>query len=59
MDAIILTGAISHSQYVTDGLKERLSWIAPIFIYPGEDELTALAHNAYRAMTGQQEIKTY
>jgi butyrate kinase len=59
VDAIILTGAISHSQYVTDGLKERLSWIAPIFIYPGEDELTALAHNAYRAMTGQQEIKTY
>lgn len=59
VDAIILTGAISHSQYVTDGLKARLSWIAPIFIYPGEDELTALAHNAYRAMTGQQEIKTY
>ena len=59
VDAIILTGAISHSKYVTDGVKERLSWIAPIFIYPGEDELTALAHNAYRAMTGQQEIKIY
>ena len=59
VDAIILTGAISHSQYVCDGLKTRLSWIAPIFIYPGEDELTALAHNAYRAMTGQQEIKVY
>ena len=59
VDAIILTGAIAHSEYVCNGLKQRLSYLAPIFIYPGEDELTALAHNAYRAMTGQQEIKTY
>lgn len=59
VDAIILTGAIAHSQYVCDSLKARLEFLAPILIYPGEDELTALAHNAYRAMMGQQEIKTY
>ena len=59
VDAILLTGAISKSEYVTSGLKERLSYLAPVFVYPGEDELTALAHNAYRAMTGQQEIKEY
>ena len=59
VDAIILTGAISQSKYVTDALKERLSYLAPVYVYPGEDELTALAHNAYRAMTGQEQIKEY
>ena len=59
VDAVILTGAMSQSKYVTDGLIKRLSYLAKVYVYPGEDELTALAHNAYRAMTGQQEIKEY
>ena len=59
VNAIILTGAIAHSNYVSGELRRRLEFIAPVFVYPGEDELTALAHNAYRAMTGQQEIKEY
>ena len=59
VDAVILTGAIAHSQYVTEGLRRRLSFLAPIFVYPGEDELTALAMNVLRAMRGEQEIKVY
>lgn len=59
VDAVILTGAIAHSQHVTDGLRNRLSYLAPIFVYPGEDELTALAMNVLRAMRGEQEIKVY
>ena len=59
VDAVILTGAMSQSKYVTDGLVKRLEYLAPVFIYPGEDELTALAHNVYRALNGQQEIKIY
>ena len=59
VDAVILTGAIAHSQYVTDALRRRLSYLAPIFVYPGEDELTALAMNVLRAMRGEQEIKVY
>lgn len=59
VDAVILTGAIVHSKYVSEQLTKRLEFLAPVFIYPGEDELTALAHNAYCAMTGQQEIKEY
>lgn len=59
VDAIILTGAIAHSQYVTDGLKRRIGFLAPVYIYPGEDELTALAMNVLRAMRGEQEIKVY
>ncbi len=59
VDAVILTGAIAHSQYITDGLKRRISFLAPVFVYPGEDELTALAMNVLRAMRGEQEIKVY
>ncbi len=59
VDAVILTGAMSQSKYVSGGLIKRLEYLAPVFVYPGEDELTALAHNAYRALTGQQEIKVY
>ena len=59
VDAVILTGAMSQSKYVSEGLIRRLEYLAPVFVYPGEDELTALAHNVYRALTGQQEIKVY
>ena len=59
VDAVLLTGAMSQSKYVSEGLIRRLEYLAPVFVYPGEDELTALAHNAYRALTGQQEIKVY
>ena len=50
---------MSHSKFVSEGVKKRVSYIAPVFVYPGEDELTALALNAYRAMIGEQEIKEY
>ena len=59
VDAVILTGAIAHSKYVTEGLRRRLNYLAPIFVYPGEDELTALGMNVLRAMRGEQEIKIY
>lgn len=59
VDAVIITGALSKSKYITDRLREHLQYLAPVAVYPGEDELTALAHNAYRAIKGLQEIKEY
>jgi len=59
VDAIILTGGIAYSDYVIDRLKERISFIAPVYVYPGEDELTALAMNALYAMRGELPIKEY
>lgn len=59
VDAIILTGGIAHSEYCVNKLKEWIDWIAPISIRAGEDELGALAFNAYAAMTGNIEIRTY
>ena len=45
INAIILTGGIAYSDYVCDYIKKMVSFIAPVIIYPGEDEMQALAAN--------------
>lgn len=59
VDSILLTGGVANNTYITDRLAERVSFIAPVHVYPGEDELTALAMNALSAMRGELEIKEY
>lgn len=59
VDQIILTGGIAYDKAVTDGLKERAGFIAPITVYPGEDELLALAQGAIRVMTGVEKVMEY
>ncbi len=59
VDAIILTGGMAHSKRITDFVAEHVSFIAPIYVYPGENELKALAENALAAITGEREIKIY
>ena len=44
---------------MTEHIKERVSFIAPVSVYPGEDELLALAQGAIRVMTGEEEAKVY
>ena len=56
---IIITGGIAYDQYVVEGLKEKAGWIAPITVYPGEDELLALAQGALRVMNGEEPAMTY
>lgn len=50
IDAIILTGGMAHSEYVVDGIKRHVSFLAPVTVYPGQDEMLALAQNAERAL---------
>ncbi len=59
VDAILLTGGIAYSEYITTRLKERVSFLAPVFIYPGEDELEALALNGLGALRGELPIQEY
>lgn len=59
VDAILLTGGIAYNDYVISRLKDRISFIAPVYVYPGEDELTALAMNALYALRGELPIKIY
>ena len=59
VDQIILTGGIAHGEQVTSDIKERVSFIAPVTVYPGEDELLALAQGALRVMNGEEEAGIY
>ena len=59
VDQIILTGGIAYGKETTDALKEMVGWIAPVTVYPGEDELLALAQAALRVLTGEEQAKEY
>lgn len=59
LDAIILTGGIAYSQYFTDAVKARVSFIAPVVVYPGENEMKALAQGGLRVLRGQEKAKIF
>lgn len=59
VDAIVLTGGLAFSELLTGWISERTKWIAPIFIYPGEDELLAMAQGALRVLHGEEQAKDF
>ena len=59
VDAILLTGGIAHSKRVTDFIADHVSYIAPIYVYPGENELRALAENALAVLRGERSAHVY
>jgi len=54
VDAIILTGGITRSERVTGAIKERVEFIAPVVVMPGEYELEALAAGCLRIVNGEE-----
>lgn len=59
VDNILMTGGIAHNKTLMDYITKRIQFIAPVFIYPGEDEMRALAFNAYQVLMNETEIKEY
>ena len=59
VDRIIVTGGIAYNKEVVDKMEERAGFIAPFTVYPGEDELLALAQGALRVMNGEEEAMKY
>ncbi len=59
VDAIILTGGIANNTMVVEYIKKMVSFIAPVIIYPGEDEMHALAMNGLLVLKGEIEAKEY
>ncbi|HOQ99319.1 MAG TPA: butyrate kinase [Anaerolineae bacterium] len=59
VDAIVLTGGLAHSDVFCNWLRERLSWIAPILIYPGQDEMRAMVEGVLRVLTGEEQAQEY
>lgn len=59
IDGILITGGIAHSEYITSRLRHRISFMAPVYLYPGEDEMQALALNALAVLRRQREVLEY
>ena len=59
VDAVLITGGIAYSKMLADYLVEHSKFIAPVFVYPGEGELSALAAGANRVLSGEEEPKEY
>lgn len=59
VDQIIVTGGIAYDKAVVEGLKAQAGWIAPMTIYPGEDELLALVQGGLRVLNGEEQAMVY
>jgi butyrate kinase len=59
VDRIIVTGGIAYGKDVVDAMRDAAEWIAPFTVYPGEDELLALAQGGLRVMNGEEAVKVY
>lgn len=58
-EAVLITGGMAHSDYIVRRMHELLDWMAPLAIYPGEDEMDALAENAYLAENDMIAVRKY
>ena len=59
VDAIVLTGGIAYGKQVTEAISEMVHFIAPVEVYPGENELESLAENGYGILAGEFEVAYY
>ncbi|MTI49752.1 butyrate kinase [Sporosalibacterium faouarense] len=59
VDGIILTGGIAYGKEFVKWITDRIGFISKIFVYPGEDELIALAQGGLRVLRGEEKAKIY
>jgi butyrate kinase len=59
VDAILITGGIAHSKWFVNQIIERVYKIAPVHVYPGEDEMEALAMAGLRVLNGETKAFEY
>lgn len=59
VDRIILTGGLAHSEFITHEIIQRVSFISPVVVVSGEEEMEALALGALRVLQGEEEALTY
>jgi len=59
VDQVILTGGVAYSRKFPAMVEERVKFIAPVTVLPGENEMQALADGAFRVLTGEEQAKIY
>ena len=58
-DGVLITGGLANDEDLIARLKDDLSWIAPVYVYPGSFETEALGMGAIRVLNGTEKAKTY
>ena len=59
VDAIVITGGLAYDKFIINKIKERVSFISQILVFPGEDEMEALTFGALRVLRKQENHKVY
>lgn len=59
VDAILLIGGMANSKFITEHIKDRVEFIAPVVVLPGEREMESLCLSAYDALCGKEEIREF
>jgi len=59
IDGIVITGGLAHSRKLIAWISERVQFLAPVFVYPGEDEMAALAEGGLRVLRDEEELNIY
>lgn len=59
IDAICITGGLAYDKMFVGWIQEKISFLGEIRIYPGEDEMIALAQGALRVLTNEESAKEY
>jgi len=59
VDTIILTGGIAYDTEFVSWIKERVAFIAPVKVYPGENEMKAMVQGVLRVLKGEEQLKSY
>lgn len=59
VDGIIVTGGMAHSMMLTEGIKQWIGFLAPVVIFPGEDEMAALAQGGLRVLMEEEKASSY
>jgi butyrate kinase len=59
VDAILMTGGLAYDKTLISWIKERVEFIADVKVYPGEDEMIALAEGGLRVLRGEEQAKEY
>jgi butyrate kinase len=59
VDGIVLTGGLAYSTEFIDRIKDCIHFIGPVFVFPGENEMVALAQAGLRLLRGEDTARTY
>jgi butyrate kinase len=59
MDALVLTGGLAYSEHFVQRIRRRIEWMGSVLVYPGEDEMRALAEGGLRVLRGEEQPQSY